>query len=103
MTALALIPFALAFTWRALEKRSPGSVALAAIFSAAVVSNNFYGATALTMFYAMVLWSFWVTRRNYRLAFVTPLENRVGRVATLVTLAVLLGLIVFGRRWERWV
>jgi hypothetical protein len=68
MTALALIPIALAFTWRALESRRPGSVALAAIFSAAVVSNNFYGATALTMFYAVVLWSFWVTRRDLRMA-----------------------------------
>ena len=68
MTALALIPFALAFAWRALEKRRPGSVALAAIFSAAVVSNNFYGATALAMFYAILLWSFWVTRRDFRLA-----------------------------------
>jgi hypothetical protein len=68
MTALALIPFALAFTWCALEKRRPGSVALAAIFSAAVVSHNFYGATALTMFYAIVLWSFWVTRRDLRMA-----------------------------------
>ncbi|MGA2271367.1 MAG: hypothetical protein ABSH44_23120 [Bryobacteraceae bacterium] len=75
MTALALIPFALAFTWRALENRRPGSVALAAIFSAAVASNNFYGATALTMFYAIVLWSFWVTRRDFRMvlpAFAIP-------------------------------
>ncbi len=68
MTALALIPIALAFTWRALENRRPGSVALAAIFSAAVVSNNFYGATALAMFYAIMLWSFWVTRRDLRMA-----------------------------------
>jgi hypothetical protein len=68
MTALALIPIALAFTWRALENRRPGSVALAAIFSAAVVSNNFYGATALAMFYAIVLWSFWVTRWDLRMA-----------------------------------
>jgi hypothetical protein len=68
MTALAVIPFALAFTWRALEKRRPGSVVLAAIFSAAVVSNNFYGATALTMFYAVLLWSFWATRRDLRMA-----------------------------------
>jgi hypothetical protein len=43
-------------------------VALAAIFSAAVVSNNFYGATALAMFYAIVLWSFWITRRDLRMA-----------------------------------
>ena len=68
MTALALIPIALAFIWRALENRRPASVALAAIFCAAVVSNNFYGATALAMFYAIVLWSFWVTRRDFRMA-----------------------------------
>ena len=68
MTALALIPIALAFTWRALENRRPAYVALAAIFCAAVVSNNFYGATALAMFYAVVLWSFWVTRRDLRMA-----------------------------------
>jgi len=41
--------------------------------------------------------------REIRLAFVTPLENRVGRVATLATLVLLLGLVVFGRRWERFV
>jgi hypothetical protein len=69
MTALALIPIALAFTWRALENRRPGWVALAAIFSAAVVSNNFYGATSLAMFYAIALWSFWVTRRDLSMAF----------------------------------
>jgi hypothetical protein len=68
MTALALIPIALAFTWLALENRRPAWVALAAIFSAAVVSNNFYGATSLAMFYAIVLWSFWVTRRSFRMA-----------------------------------
>ena len=34
MSALALIPIALAFTWLALEKRRPWAIALAAIFSA---------------------------------------------------------------------
>jgi uncharacterized membrane protein YfhO len=38
-----------------------------------------------------------------RLAFVTPLENLVGRLATLATLALLLSLMVFGVRWERFV
>ena len=68
MTALALMPIALAFIWRALDKRRPGSVTLAAIFCAAVVSHNFYGATALAMFYVVMLWSFWVTRRDRRMA-----------------------------------
>ena len=68
ITALSLLPFALAFCWRALEQRRPASLALAAIFSAAVVSHNFYGATALAMFYPIVLWSFWVTGRRSSLA-----------------------------------
>jgi hypothetical protein len=62
ITALCLLPIALAFTWRALEARRPGSLALAAIFCAAVVSNNFYGATALAMLFPLLIWSFLVTR-----------------------------------------
>ena len=62
ITALCLLPIALAFTWRALEAKRPGSLALAAIFCAAVVSNNFYGATALAIFFALLIWSFLVTR-----------------------------------------
>jgi len=36
-----------------------------------------------------------------RLEFVTPLENRIGRMVTMVTMALLLSLAVFGVRWER--
>ncbi len=64
MTALALIPIALAFTWLALERRRPAAVALAGIFCAAVASNNFYGATALAVLYPILLWSFWITRQD---------------------------------------
>lgn len=64
MTALALIPIALAFTWLALERRRFWAIALAAIFSAAVVSNNFYGAIALAVFYPILVWSFWITRQD---------------------------------------
>lgn len=67
MTALALIPFALAFSWRAFETRRPWAVALAAVFSAAVVSNNFYGATALAVIYPILVWSFWITRQDKRI------------------------------------
>ncbi len=66
IAALSLIPIALAFTWLALERKRPAWLALAAIFCAAVVSNNFYGATALAMFYPLVVWSFWITRRDSR-------------------------------------
>jgi hypothetical protein len=70
MSALALIPIALAFTWLALEKRRPWAVALAALFSAGVAANNFYGATALAVFYPILVWSFWITRQDKRI--VTP-------------------------------
>jgi hypothetical protein len=64
VTAVALIPIALAFAWRALAERRPTALALAAVFAAAVVSNNFYGATSLAISYAALVWSFWVTRRG---------------------------------------
>jgi hypothetical protein len=67
MTSLAFIPIALAFTWLALERRRPAAVALAAVFCAAAVSNNFYGATALAVFYPILVWSFWITRQDKRI------------------------------------
>ena len=69
ITALCLLPFALAFAWRALEAKRPRSLALAAIFCAAVVSNNFYGATSLAIFFSLLLWSFSVTRGGRRMLF----------------------------------
>jgi hypothetical protein len=68
ITALSLLPFAIGFSWLALETRRTQWIALAAIFCAAVVSNNFYGATTLAFCYPMLLWSFWVTRRDRPLA-----------------------------------
>jgi hypothetical protein len=70
ITALCLLPIALTFAWRALEARRPASLALAGVFCAAVVSNNFYGATALAIFFPLLLWSFWVTRGGERVALV---------------------------------
>ncbi|MCX6631014.1 MAG: hypothetical protein NTW28_25660 [Candidatus Solibacter sp.] len=67
MSALALIPIALAFTWLALEKPRPWAIAAAALFSAGVASNNFYGATALATFYPLLVWSFWITRQDKRI------------------------------------
>jgi len=69
ITALCLLPIALAFAWRALEAKRPRSLALAAIFCAAVVSNNFYGATSLAIFFPLLLWSFFVTRGHRGLLF----------------------------------
>ncbi len=67
MTAFALIPIVLAFTWIALERRSPAALALGGVFAAAVTSNNFYGATALAVFYPVLVWSFWITRQDKRI------------------------------------
>jgi hypothetical protein len=39
--------------------------------------------------------------REISIAFVTPLENRVGRVLTVLTLAVILALFWIGLRRER--
>src|SRR5262249_55030158 len=67
MTSLALIPFPLAFTWLALERPRPAMLALAAVFSAAVTSHNFYGATSLAVFFPSLLWSHWITRQDRRI------------------------------------
>ena len=67
MTALALIPIALALAWLAFDRRRLWAVAAAAPFCAAVVSNNFYGATALAVFYPILVWSFWITRQDKRI------------------------------------
>src|SRR5438105_6946635 len=61
MTALALIPLALACAFLAFERYNPAALAGAAFFSASVLSSDFYGATALLLFFAILLWSFWIT------------------------------------------
>jgi hypothetical protein len=67
ISALALLPFALAFAWLALETRRRAFLAAAAICSALVALTNFYGATALAVFYPLMLWSLWVTHRDHRI------------------------------------
>ncbi|HJZ96833.1 MAG TPA: hypothetical protein VKE70_09995, partial [Candidatus Solibacter sp.] len=64
MSAFALLPFALAAAWNGLRRNHPGLLALTAIFSAAVVSNNFYGATALAIFFPTLVWSIWLAERD---------------------------------------
>ena len=51
MTALAWIPLALLFSYRAFQQWRPVSLALASVCCAMVVSNNFYGATSLAMLF----------------------------------------------------
>lgn len=61
MTALAWIPLALFFTYRALQQWRPKSLAMAAICCAVVVSNNFYGATALALLFPMLAFAIYIT------------------------------------------
>jgi hypothetical protein len=65
MTALAVLGFALWACWWALEKNRPGALAAAAVLCALAVSNNFYGATALAIFFPVMAWSLWITRLDY--------------------------------------
>jgi hypothetical protein len=69
ITAFCLLPIALAFAWWAMEAKRPRYLALAAIFCAAVVSNNFYGATSLAIFFPLLVWSFFVTRGSRAVLF----------------------------------
>lgn len=65
MSAFALLPLALAAAWHGLRRGHPGRLAIAAIVSALVVSHNFYGATALAMFFPVLVWSVWLVERDW--------------------------------------
>ncbi|HVY93188.1 MAG TPA: methyltransferase domain-containing protein [Bryobacteraceae bacterium] len=64
ITALSLLPFALAFAFLALRRSQSLALILAGVFSALVALTNFYGATALALFYPILVWSVWVTHRG---------------------------------------
>jgi hypothetical protein len=66
MTAFALLPPALALSFAALRARRPAALAGAALLSALVVSNNFYGATALAIWFPILVWSVWITHQHRR-------------------------------------
>jgi hypothetical protein len=67
ISSLSLLPIALLFAWRALSRSAPTSTVFAAVFCALVVAHNFYGATALAIFFSLVVWSLWVTQRDSHL------------------------------------
>jgi hypothetical protein len=64
MSAFALLPFALAAAWNGLRRGHPALLALTGVFSAAVVANNFYGATALAIFFPILVWSVWLAEQD---------------------------------------
>ncbi len=77
MAAFALLPLALAAAWVGLRGKRPGSLGLAALLASLVVAHNFYGATALAMWFPILVWSLWITGQDHRIWL------RAGGVAAL--------------------
>ncbi len=77
ISALCVLPAALAATFLALRKSSPGYMAAAGALSALVVANNFYGATALAIFFPLIVWAVWAGERNWSVWW------RAGAIAAL--------------------
>lgn len=112
MTALAWIPIALAACWFALRRFGPVSLPVAAASCALVVSNNFYGATALAIFYPVLVWSLWITHQDPKIAAraaIIPLAA-AGLCAWWLTpsyLNITLRNLAFvsqpGNLWSRWI
>lgn len=67
ISAVCALPAALALTFLALRSRRPAALAGAAVFCALVVSNNFYGATSLAIFFPLVVWAVWVGEPRWSL------------------------------------
>jgi hypothetical protein len=66
ISALSLLPLALAAAFYGLRRGRTAMVAIAAILSALVALTNFYGATSLAMLFAILVWSVWITHRDPR-------------------------------------
>ncbi len=67
ISALCLLPAALAAAFVALTKFRPIALAAAGLLCAWTVANNFYGATALAMLFPVVVWSVWLGFRDRRI------------------------------------
>jgi hypothetical protein len=66
MSAWALLPFSLAAAWYGLRRGHPGRLALSGVVAAMVVSNNFYGATALAIFFPILAWAIFLAEQDWR-------------------------------------
>jgi hypothetical protein len=64
ISALSVLPAALTLSFLALSGKRPLAFAGAAVLCAFTVANNFYGATALAIFFPILAWSVWVGRRE---------------------------------------
>lgn len=64
ISAFSILPAALAASLVALRERRLRALALAGVLCALVVANNFYGATALALFFPILVWSVWIGLRD---------------------------------------
>jgi hypothetical protein len=64
ISALCVLPAALACAWVALRKPRPIALAGAGVLCALVTATNFYGAFALAIFYPLLVWSVWNGERT---------------------------------------
>jgi hypothetical protein len=66
ISSLSVLPAALAAGFLALRQWRPAALAAAGTLCALVVATNFYGATALAIFFPLMVWSVWVCERSWR-------------------------------------
>jgi hypothetical protein len=64
ISAVSILPAALAASFLALRRWRPLWFAAASVLSAAVVAHNFYGATSLAIFFPIMVWSVWAGERD---------------------------------------
>jgi hypothetical protein len=66
ISALALLPLALAAAYCGLLGGRKAMIALASMLSALVALTNLYGAVSLAILFAILAWSIWITHRDSR-------------------------------------
>jgi hypothetical protein len=66
ISAVCILPAVLAAAFLSLRKWRPAMMALAGVLAALTVANNFYGATALAIFFPILAWAVWVGERDWR-------------------------------------
>ena len=112
ISALAWLPIAIAFSFRAIQQWRPAALACASVCCALVVSNNFYGATSLAIWFPLLLWSLWITHQDrsmlIRAAAVPALAYGLTafwltRSYVQITMSNLQLVAEPGNRWSLWV
>ena len=64
VSALSVLGIALAVSMIALRRPGRAMIAGAGVLCALVVSNNFYGATSLALFFPVLVWSVWLAHKD---------------------------------------